>query len=77
MKQISTIDADTIRKHQSNNSPSKIAHQFSKTKRFPDINPQYFSYYLRCPNAFYTYDSQLSKRKTSFGYGSKFDFTKP
>jgi len=40
MKQISTIDADSIRKHPANNSPSKVAHQFSKTKRFPDINPE-------------------------------------
>lgn len=30
---------------------------------------------FRCPNAFYSYDSQLSNRKTSFGYGKKFDFS--
>jgi hypothetical protein len=24
---------------------------------------------------FYTYDSQLSNRKSSFGYGNKYDFT--
>ena len=34
----------------------------------------YFSY-QRCPNAFYTFDSQLSQRKTGFGYGMKYDFT--
>ncbi len=31
----------------------------------------------RCPNAFYTFDSQLSNRKASFGYGKKYDFTQP
>lgn len=40
MKTYSTIDPDSIRKHLANNSPTKIAHQFSKTKRFPDINPE-------------------------------------
>lgn len=30
---------------------------------------------FRCPNAFYSFDSQLSHRKTSFGYGNKYDFT--
>ena len=42
MKAYSTIDPDTIRNHLANHSPAKIAHQFSKTKRFPDINPEYF-----------------------------------
>ena len=41
MKGLSTIDPDTIRKHQTNNSSSKNAYQFSKTKRFPDPNPEY------------------------------------
>lgn len=31
---------------------------------------------IRCKNAFYSYDSQLSNRKTSLGYGHKSDFTK-
>jgi hypothetical protein len=76
MSKISTIDADSIRKHPANNSPSKLAYQFSKSKRFPDINPEYlFFCYRRCPNAFYTFDSQLSHRKTGFGYGKKYDFT--
>lgn len=42
---------------------------FSKSKRFVSPNPE-------CPNAFYTYDSQLSNRKASFGYGNKSDFTR-
>jgi len=41
MNKISTINPDEIRKHPANNSPSKIAHQFSKSKRFPEINPEY------------------------------------
>ncbi len=40
MRQISTIDADLIRKHPANNSPSKVAFQFPKSKRFPDFNPE-------------------------------------
>lgn len=35
-----------------------------------------FIYFLRCKVAFYANDSQLSNRKTSFGYGTKVDFTK-
>lgn len=31
---------------------------------------------FRCKIAFYANDSQLSQRKTSFGYGQKVDFTK-
>ncbi len=33
--------------------------------------------FFRCPNAFYTFDSQLSHRKAGFGYGKKYDFTVP
>jgi hypothetical protein len=40
MEKFSTIDHATIRKHQTNKSPTKIAFQFSKTKRFPDPNPE-------------------------------------
>lgn len=36
-----------------------------------------YYFIFRCPNAFYTFDSQLSQRKTSFGYGKKSDFTQP
>ncbi len=43
MKQISTIDPESIRKNPTNNSPSKIAFQFPKSKRFPDFNPEYLS----------------------------------
>lgn len=31
---------------------------------------------LRCKVAFYSNDSRLSNRKTSFGCGNKYDFTK-
>ena len=40
MKTISVINPDTVRKHQTNNSTSKTAHQFSKEKRFPGPNPE-------------------------------------
>ncbi len=36
---MSLIDSNAIRNHPSNNSPSKNAFQFSKSKRFPDYNP--------------------------------------
>ncbi len=55
MQNISVISSDTIRNHLANHSPSKIAHQFSKTKRFADPNPEYIPYLFRCPLAFYTY----------------------
>lgn len=58
-----------IRNHPANNSTSKEIHAFSKEKRFIAPNPE-------CPNAFYTYDSQLSNRKAAFGYGNKSDFTR-
>lgn len=40
MKGLSTIDHDTIRKHQANSSTSKNSYQFSKEKRFPGPNPE-------------------------------------
>lgn len=61
--------SDVIRKHPTNNSTSKEIHMFSKSKRFVSPNPE-------CPNAFYSFDSQLSNRKASFGYGNKSDFTR-
>ena len=76
MSKISTVNHDIIRKHPANNSPAKIAYQFSKTKRFLDMNPEYLIFYFRCPEAHYNHVSQLSKRKTNFGYGNKTDFTK-
>lgn len=65
----SITPSDVIRKHPANNSTSKEIHMFSKSKRFISPNPE-------CPNAFYTFDSQLSNRKASFGYGNKSDFTR-
>lgn len=76
MKSPSLVDSNAIRNHPSNNSQSKHAYQFSKTERFPQYNPEYSLFYCRCKIAFYTNDSQLSHRKTSFGYGLKTDFTK-
>ena len=76
MKGMSIMPSETIRNHQTNNSTSKNAYQFSKEKRFPDPNPQYFLFIIRrCKIAFYSNDSQLSNRKTTFGYGKKSDFT--
>ena len=76
MKNLSTISYETVRKHQTNNSPSKVSHQFSKTSRFKDPNPEYFFDNKRCPMAYYENKSSISNRKTSFGYGNKSDFTK-
>lgn len=61
--------SDVIRKHPTNNSTSKEIHMFSRSKRFVSPNPE-------CPNAFYSFDSQLSNRKAAFGYGNKSDFTR-
>ena len=76
MKNISLVTSDAIRKNQVNNSTSKNAFGFSKTKRFPSPNPEYLFRIFRCKVAFYSNDSQLSNRKASFGYGRKSDFTK-
>lgn len=38
---MSIISPDNIRNHLANNSPSKVAHTFSKTKRFNSPNPEY------------------------------------
>jgi len=46
-----------------------MSFKFNKTERFKQNNPE-------CPVAFYTYSSQLSKRKSSIGSGIKSDFTK-
>lgn len=64
----SVTPSDVIRKHPTNSSTAKEVHSFSKSKRFPAPNPE-------CPNAFYSFDSQLSNRKAAFGYGNKSDFT--
>jgi hypothetical protein len=65
----SITPTEAIRNHPVNNSTSKEIHMFSKEKRFISPNPE-------CPNAFYSFDSQLSNRKAAFGYGNKSDFTK-
>jgi hypothetical protein len=65
----SITPSDVVRKHPTNNSTSKEIHMFSKSRRFVAPNPE-------CPNAFYSFDSQLSNRKASFGYGNKSDFTR-
>lgn len=41
MKGISTTSPEVIRRHQANTSKTKIAHQFPKTKRFSNPNPEY------------------------------------
>lgn len=66
---LSITPSDNIRNHPVNNSTSKEIHAFSKSKRFLSPNPE-------CPNAFYSFDSQLSNRKAGLGYGNKSDFTK-
>ena len=41
MKKFSLITNENIRKHLANNSPAKITHSFSKSRRFLDPNPEY------------------------------------
>lgn len=45
-------------------SNTKYSCPFSKTPRFQSNNSN-------CPQAFYSYNSQLSNRKTSLGYGKR------
>jgi hypothetical protein len=67
MSKISLIPHENVQKHLANNSPSKLSFRFSKSKRFKDNNPE-------CPIAFYSYRSELSRRKSSIGHGKKIDF---
>jgi len=39
MKGFSTINHDTVRNHQTNNSPSKVSFKFPQSQRFKDPNP--------------------------------------
>lgn len=54
----------------------KMLINFQKLRDFCLLTLSSLHQYLRCPQAFYANDSQLSKRKASFGYGKKSDFTK-
>ncbi len=56
-----------IQNHCMNNSPAKISFRFPQSKRFEDTNPQ-------CPVAFYTYNSQLSKKKAIIGTAKKIEY---
>lgn len=68
MKQISTIDIESIRKHPSNNSPSKVAYQFSKSKRFPDLNPEYlFHLFIDVPMHFILLTASFRIEKQALG----------
>jgi hypothetical protein len=69
MSKISLIPHENVQKHLANNSPSKVSFRFSKSKRFKDNNPE-------CPIAFYSYRSELSRRKSSIGHSKKIDFYK-
>lgn len=67
MSKISLVPHENVQKHLANNSPSKVSFRFSKSKRFKDNNPE-------CPIAFYSYRSELSRRKSSIGHSKKIDF---
>lgn len=67
MSKISLVPHEDVQKHLANNSPAKVSFRFSKSKRFKDNNPE-------CPIAFYSYASQLSRRKSAIGTEKKFDF---
>ena len=68
MNTISIATHEEVQKHPANTSPSKVSFRFSKSKRFRDNNPQ-------CPIAFYSYRSQLSRRRASIGNSRRTDFT--
>lgn len=50
--------------------------RFPRVKGFQSLILSRYVWYSRCKVAFYSNDSHLSNRKTSFGYGKKSDFTK-
>ena len=59
-----------------NRSPSKMAFSFSRANRFNNQKEnKYPSHYFRS-QMFYEVGGKVSKRATSFGYGTKYDFTK-
>ena len=60
---------EQIVKHLENSSPTKFMYSFGRAKRFPNN-------IKACSNAFYELPSIRTNRSTSFGYGTKFDFTK-
>lgn len=68
-KKISLVSNEDIRKHLANNSPAKITHSFSKSRRFLEPNPE-------CKEAAYGSTTSLSKRYSGIGFGSRSDFTK-
>ena len=53
-----------------NHSKSKYMYSFSKAQRFPPISNSFGSVYK-----FYNLPSVRTKRSTSIGYGTKYDFT--
>jgi len=65
---MSLIPPETVQKHLANNSPSKVSFRFSKSKRFKDNNPE-------CPIVFYSYGSELSKRKPVIGSEKRLDLS--
>ena len=54
-----------------NHSKSKYMYSFGKAQRFPPINNSFGSVYK-----FYNLPSVRTKRSTSIGYGTKYDFTR-
>lgn len=75
MKGFSLVGSDTIRNSQLNSSTAKHSFCFPKAERFKSPPPKYMLCHASCPIAFYSNSCELSKRKTSFGYGKKQDFT--
>lgn len=59
---MSIISPDNIRNHLANKSPSKVAHAFSKTKRFKSPNPEYHT-----PHADAKWPSMLIVKVSSRG----------
>lgn len=43
---MSIVSAELIRNHLANTSPTKIAHVFSKSKRFLSPNPEYHKFHI-------------------------------
>lgn len=61
---------EQIVNHLENNSPTKFMYSFNKAPRFPSLKRNGKS------DLFYNLPSMKSKRGASFGFGTKYDFTK-
>jgi hypothetical protein len=59
-----------------NNSTAKMQFSFSKGKRFKDNKENAYIFTHLSDRPYYNISLKISDRATTFGYGTKYDFTK-